>query len=166
MIQTGRWIGHYKFDREIQQKMNGFEFTNFEIEITCVDNNTFSGKVQDDLTTGGTEGTGEIKGKVSGNDVEFVKQMPIMTLLIGKEGKRKTLNRKHRRIYYTGTFSSDKRSVSGKWRFKFGFIWFGIIPIPVSPTSGTWSMRFIDQGESPKADFDPGGSSGEAFNDR
>ena len=141
MIKIGYWIGQYKFDKEVHQKMTGFGHTNFEIEIISVDNNLFQGKVKDDLTTGGTEGIGEIQGKVTGDIVEFVKQMPIMTLLIGKDGTRKTLNRKHRKIYYSGTFSSDKKSISGHWRFKFGFIWFGLIPIPVTQTGGTWTMK-------------------------
>ena len=142
MIEIGHWIGQYKFDKEVRQKMTGFDITNFEIEITIVENNNFVGKVQDDLTTGGTEGIGEIVGKISGEKIEFIKQMPIMTLLIGKEGTRKTINKKHRKIYYSGTFSSNRRSISGQWRFKFGFIWFGLIPIPVIPTTGSWTMKF------------------------
>ena len=141
MIEIGHWIGQYKFDKEVRQKMTGFDITNFEIEITTVENNNFVGKVQDDLTTGGTEGIGEIVGKISGEKIEFIKQMPIMTLLIGKEGTRKTINKKHRKIYYSGTFSSNRRSISGQWRFKFGFIWFGLIPIPVIPTTGSWTMK-------------------------
>jgi hypothetical protein len=141
MIKIGHWAGQYKFDKEIHQKLTGFDSTNFEIEIISVDNNVFQGKVQDDLTTGGTEGIGEIQGKVTGDIIEFVKQMPIMTLLVGKDGTRKTINGKHRKIYYSGTFSCDKTSISGHWRFKFGFIWFGLIPIPVTPTRGTWTMK-------------------------
>ncbi|MEO6454963.1 MAG: hypothetical protein ABIN97_12855 [Ginsengibacter sp.] len=141
MIKIGHWIGQYKFDKEVHQKMTGFDTTNFEIEITAVDNNNFVGKVQDDLATGGTEGIGEIEGKVTGDKVDFVKQMPIMTLLVNKKGTRKTFNRKHRKIYYSGNFSSDRKLISGQWRFKFGFIWFGLIPIPITPTKGTWTMK-------------------------
>ena len=121
MIEKGQWIGQYKFDKEVYQRMIGFDSTNFEIEITAVDNNTFVGKVKDDLTTGGTEGIGEIVGKISGEKIEFIKQMPIMTLLIGKGGTRKTFKKKHRKIYYSGTFSSDGKSINGQWKFKFGF---------------------------------------------
>ncbi len=144
MIKIGHWIGQYKFDKKVHQEKNGFEYTNFEIEITDVDNNDFIGKVQDDLTTGGTEGIGEIEGKVVGENIEFVKQMPILTLLIGKEGTRKTINKKHPKIYYSGIFSSDRKSISGQWRFKARFIWFGLIPIPVIPSKGTWTMKLKD----------------------
>jgi hypothetical protein len=121
--------------------MSGFEQTNFEIEITKVDNNSFIGTVKDDLTTGGTEGIGHIEGKVAGNNVKFVKQMPVMTLLVDRRGTRKTFNKKHRHIYYSGTFSGDRKSISGQWRHKFGFIWFGPIPIPILPVKGTWTMK-------------------------
>lgn len=142
MLETGHWIGQYKFDKEVHQRMIGFDSTNFEIEITAVDNNnSFVGKVQDDLTTGGTERIGQIAGKISGEKIEFIKQMPVMTLLLGKEGERKTLNKKHPKIYYSGNFSSDRKSITGQWRFKFGFIWFGLIPIPVMPTKGSWIMK-------------------------
>ena len=141
MIEIGHWIGQYKFDKEGHQKMSGFEATNFEIEITKVDADNFVGKVQDDLSTGGTEGIGKIIGKISGEKIEFIKQMPIMTLLVDKDGTRKTLNKKHPKIYYQGIFSSDRKSISGQWRFKFGVIWFGVIPIPIAPTKGTWAMK-------------------------
>lgn len=141
MIEIGQWVGQYKFEKEVHQKMSGFESTNFELEVIKADNNNFFGKIQDDLSTGGTEGVGEIIGKISGEKIEFIKQMPIMTLMVGKNGTRETLNKKHRKIYYQGIFSSDRKSISGQWRFKFGFIWLGIIPIPVSPTKGTWTMK-------------------------
>lgn len=144
MIKIGHWIGQYTFDKEVHQKMIGFDKTNFEIEITNIDNNNFYGKVQDDLTTGGSEGIGEIKGKLTGDTVEFVKQMPVMTLMIDKNGTRKILNKKHPKIYYSGNFSNDRKSISGQWRSKFGFIWFGFIPIPIPPTKGTWTMKLIE----------------------
>lgn len=144
MIKTGHWIGHYKFDKKLHQDMSGFLQTNFDIEITSVDKNNFIGKVQDDLSTGGTEGVGEITGNVVGENVHFIKQMPIMTLMIGKDGTRKTFNKKHRKIYYSGTFSSDRKSISGQWRFKFGFLWIGFLPIPVIPTKGTWTMKISE----------------------
>jgi len=144
MIKTGHWAGQYKFDKEVHQKMVGFDSTNFDIEITSVDNNSFIGKVQDDLTTGGTEGVGEIVGKISGDKVEFVKQMPIMTLMVDKNGTRKTLNKRHKKIYYSGIFSTDRKTISGEWTIKLGFIWVGFIPVPVLPMKGTWTMKFKD----------------------
>ena len=144
MITTGLWTGYYKFDNEALQKTSGFEYTNFEITIQTIDKNCFAGIVEDNLETGGTEGVGEIKGNVFGEKVEFVKQMPIMTVIIDKKGTRKTFNKKHRPIYYSGTFSADKKTISGNWKFKFGFIWLGLLPIPITPTKGTWEMKLIE----------------------
>lgn len=140
MIQKGRWSGHYTFDNQEHNKIRGFEFTKFDIDIVNVDNDNFSGKVQDDLSTGGTEGIGDITGKVNGDKVEFIKQMPVMTVLVDKKGTRKTFNKKHRKLYYSGTFSADKKSIGGSWRFKFGFVFLGIIPVPMVTSKGTFTM--------------------------
>ena len=140
MISIGYWTGQYKYDRAELQRTTSCNSTNFEIEITAINNNNFIGKVQDDLSTGGTEGIGEIRGKVSGEKIKFVKQMPILTVINPKNGTRKTFNKKHRKIYYQGVLLSDEKSISGQWRLKFGFIWIWFIPIPVSSTKGTWTM--------------------------
>lgn len=142
MIQKGKWSGYYSFLNPEINKIRGFDKTNFEIQILAVEANRFTGKVQDELTTGGTEGIGEIIGQINGNEVQFVKKMPIMTLLVDKNGTIKTLNQKHRPIYYSGQFSNNKETLTGTWRFKFGFVWVGIIPIPIKPTKGTWTMTF------------------------
>ena len=120
--------------------MADFEKPTFEIEILSVNDNAFTGKIHDDLTTGGTEGVGEISGKIIGERIDFVKLMPVMTFLIDRKGTKKNCNKKHRPIYYTGQFSSDGQTISGTWRFKFGFVWIGIIPVPVIPSKGIWSM--------------------------
>jgi hypothetical protein len=140
MIKVGKWTGHYSFNNENINKIRGFEKTLFEFEILNVNGNVFNGKIKDDLNTGGMEGIGEIAGKIMGNKIDFIKTMPIMTLLVDKKGTRKMLNKKHRPIYYTGQFSSDGQMVSGTWRFKFGLIWIGLFPIPVIPSIGIWSM--------------------------
>lgn len=140
MIQKGHWKGHYSFSDERMNKIRGFARTNFEIDILKVENNAFSGTVKDDLDTGGTEGIGEVNGKVKGDLIEFVKRMPVMTLLVDKKGNRKTFNRKHRPIYYTGTFSPDGKTIMGSWKFRFGFIWIGIVPVPVRASKGVWMM--------------------------
>lgn len=141
MIQIGKWLGWYTFDNSAFNLARGFDKTSFEIEILTIDQGKFAGKVQDVLSTGGTEGVGDIIGEVNGDNVRFVKRMPVMTLLIGKEAKRKTLNRKHRPIYYSGKFSDDKKSISGQWRFKFGIFFYGILPVLAMPTKGTWVVE-------------------------
>lgn len=141
MITTGLWTGYYRFGNTEVQKLSGFDQTDFEITIQNVDDNNFTGIVQDNLETGGTEGIGKIKGNISGDQVKFVKQMPVMTIIIDKKGTRKTLNRKHRPVFYSGTLSADKKSVSGDWKIKFGFIRLGLLPIPIMTIKGTWQMK-------------------------
>ena len=140
MITKGHWTGQYKYGKETIQKATGFAGTNFDIEILSIENDNFVGTVKDDLSTGGTKGIGEIVGKVVGENIEFIKQMPVMTS-INKDGTMKTYNKKQRKIYYSGTFSKDGKSISGEWRFKFGFVWIGFIPIPIPPTKGIWIMK-------------------------
>ncbi|TFF36326.1 hypothetical protein [Mucilaginibacter psychrotolerans] len=141
MIAKGNWQGYYQFDNKRHESMRGHKHTYFGIAIVNIADNRFSGTVQDDLASGGTEGIGEITGTVDGDEVEFIKQMPVMTVLRA-DGTRQTFNKKHRKIYYAGKLSADGMSISGQWRFKFGFLWIGIIPIPMPPTSGTWTMTF------------------------
>lgn len=145
MIEKGTWTGSYRFSDPKINKIRGFEQTNFVIQIREVDGESFSGTVEDDLSTGGMEGVGEIHGKVIGDRIEFVKQMPRMTLLVDKNGTRKTQNKKHRLLYYSGQFSADKKEIKGAWKFKPGFIWYGIIPIPVGSTKGTWTMDLKEE---------------------
>jgi hypothetical protein len=140
MIKIGEWEGYYSFNDERLNKLRGFEKTLFQVEILDVKENKFSGTIKDDLTTGGMEGIGEISGEVKGDRIYFVKQMPVMTLIVDRKGTRKTYNKKHRPIYYIGQFSKDGETISGTWRFKFGFIQMGIFPIPVFPKSGIWWM--------------------------
>jgi len=148
MISHGTWKGQYKYDDKFHQKLKGVDATNFEIIITSTEGDRFNGSVQDDLTTGGTEGIGEIVGKISGDKIEFIKQMPVMTVMVDKKGTRKTFNRKQRKIYYTGVFSNDRKTITGQWQFKFGFIWIGIIPIPVQANKGTWAMHLTEKSKS------------------
>lgn len=142
MIQTGHWKGQYTFANPAHNKLRGFELTTFYIEITGVNGPKFAGTVHDDLATGGTEGTGEIAGKVSGDVVEFVKQMPVKTL-IGENGRRKTYSKKHSKLYYSGRMAADG-SISGSWRFRSELIWIGLIPHLSEPVGGTWNMRLME----------------------
>lgn len=144
MIVKGIWKGQYKYDNKVHQKHKGVDATNFEINITTVDNNHFSGTVEDDLITGGTEGIGEITGVVTGKLVEFIKQMPVKTILNPHTGERKTYNKKHPKIYYTGMMSEDGKSITGKWKFKPGVIVLAIMLLFGVKNSGTWTMTLCE----------------------
>lgn len=140
----GKWKGSYTFSDKQVNIARGFDYTLFEIQITSVVGNQFSGIVQDDLSTGGMEGVGTIEGTLNEGTIHFVKQMPVMTLLMNKDGLRKTIPKKHRPIYYTGTISEDDKSIEGTWKFKPGIVWMGIFPMPMVTSKGTWSMRMVE----------------------
>lgn len=133
-------MGQYTFANPAHNQLRGFEQTTFYVDLTCVDKNEFTGRVQDDLSTGGTEGIGEISGKIRGKRVEFVKQMPVMTLIASETGARITQNRKHSKIYYSGTIAEDGKSMSGSWKFRFAIIWIGLVPYISRGVGGTWKM--------------------------
>lgn len=138
MIST-KWRGSYKYDNAAVRKIIGFDHTNFEIEFIFSDDIHFTGTVKDDRNTGGTPGTGEVSGTVIGDEVQFVKKMPVMTAIINGASYKTIEGRKHRNIYYAGSLSADSKSMSGKWKIRFGVGFWGILPFIWLPTTGTWS---------------------------
>ena len=139
----GTWIGSYKYKSKPVQKLIGFSETGFEMEVQSFDGKNFLGTIKDDIQSGGTSGVGEIQGTVSGDKIEFVKKMPVMSGIFDFLG-RKEINRKHRNVYYEGEFSKDRTELHGKWRFKISIIWIGPIPFIGMPTKGSWTMRKIN----------------------
>ena len=140
----GIWKGTYTFYDKRVNLARGFGHTAFVIEITALNGNQFTGTVQDDSETGGMEGVGTIHGNFDGKSIRFVKQMPVMTLLMNDQGLRKKLPKKHRPIYYSGTISADYKSIEGVWKFKSGIVWMGLFPMPMVTSKGTWSMRLTE----------------------
>ena len=137
---TGTWLGYYKYGNEKLQKAYGFDKTYFTITINSFDKGFFQGVVVDDIKSGGMEGTGEIIGQIEDDRISFKKFMPKKSLIY-LNGEKRYLDKKHPALYYTGTFSKDKKEICGEWKFKItlGFL-FGFIPIPYRPGKGTWSM--------------------------
>ena len=137
----GSWKGYYKFDNERTQKVIGFEKTYFTIEIESYEGVNFQGKVNDDVSTGGMEETGDVIGKVYNNKIQFKKLMP-KNCQIYENGDRETTDQKHPTLYYEGTFSNDKTEIRGKWFFKRKIVFlYGIVPIIFHQGKGTWSMK-------------------------
>lgn len=141
----GNWKGHYTYKNKQLQKIIGFEKTYFEITIEKFDGVNFSGTVHDDIATGGMKETGKIIGKVENDKISFQKSMPINDR-ISLKGERIKTNQKHPTLYYFGTFSKNKTTIVGNWKFKrrIEFI-FGIIPILFNPGKGDWEMNFSSE---------------------
>jgi hypothetical protein len=131
----GQYTGFYKYSERIQKNLPR-EQTFFEINITEVNEPIFYGTVQDE--PGGPPGTGTITGELVEDKIFFIKQMAIASS-IALDGQQRTYNTRHPKIYYQGIKTGE--IFTGTWKIKFGFIFVGLIPIPIIPTSGTWEMR-------------------------
>jgi hypothetical protein len=140
-MMLGNWEGFYKYENEKIQKVVGYEETEFEIIIDDFDGRNFSGKVKDDEKTGGMKEIGIIAGEILNNKVIFEKYMP-KNNIINTKGERRQLDKKHPKIYYSGTLSENKTEIIGTWKFKkkLGFL-LGIIPIIYRPANGSWKMN-------------------------
>jgi hypothetical protein len=136
----GTWKGYYKYDYKAAQKIVGADVTNFTLVIHSFDGKNFEGTVKDDLSSGGMEGEGRIIGEVENNVATFRKLMPKSTYAY-KDGTRRNIDKKHPTVYYTGIISPDKLHVEGKLKIKWQIMFlFGLVPFPVKPYPGTWSM--------------------------
>src|SRR5262249_48746867 len=132
------------YDNDRHQRSIGSAETNFAVEFIYWKDDGFVGEVVDDPHTGGTPGTGRIVGRISGGWIEFVKEMPVLTTIVS--GQRITRpDRKHHDIFYSGTLSSDGKSMSGVWKIKFGLMFFGLWPAIFFPTTGTWTMTTAEE---------------------
>lgn len=138
-----KWKGTYEYDKCKHQEATGSDRTNFEVEIISISGSNFVGKIVDDVNSGGTAGIGEVAGRISGNEIEFVKKMPVLTRF--EKGKIVPVkNKKGRNIFYSGILSDDGKSASGRWRFKIGVGFLGILPVIFLPTSGVWTMSAVE----------------------
>jgi hypothetical protein len=135
---NGKYRGFYRYDNTRVQTSIGFDKTYFRIDITKDLENEFNGTVEDDLSSGGTPGIGRVVGKCQEGVISFIKQMPIASA-ITVTGEKKTFNARHPKIHYEGIELEPGR-FQGTWRIKFGFIFIGLIPVPVSRMSGKWEM--------------------------
>nr|WP_321229785.1 hypothetical protein [uncultured Psychroserpens sp.] len=137
----GIWNGTYQYAPRDEFKDDKMIDVNFTITIDNVKKNTFTGTVKDDLSTGGTPGTGIIKGKFDNDRMYFTKKMPISST-IDETGKRNNnTNKKHPTLIYEGAFSRSKQIITGTWKFKTKALYFkGFIPYLFSRGTGTFVM--------------------------
>lgn len=135
----GTWKGKYKYNMNQNSEFNNKE-VEFIIEIKEFDGEKFIGTVQDIDENYGTKGLGTIEGKLSGNHIEFVKQMPIKTMLVINNGKKiEVENKKHNPILYSGVLNSSN-SYLGNWKIKGGISFIQKLFYISFGTKGTWEM--------------------------
>ncbi|WP_040281238.1 hypothetical protein [Psychroserpens damuponensis] len=138
----GIWKGTYQYSIPDEFKDDRMIDVEFTINIDTLKGNTFTGTVKDDLSTGGTPGTGTIKGKFDNDRIYFTKNMPI-SATIDKNGIHSThTNKKHPTLVYEGQFSRNKQIIKGTWKFKSKALYFkGFIPRLLSRGTGTFVMN-------------------------
>ncbi|WP_298900261.1 hypothetical protein [uncultured Psychroserpens sp.] len=137
----GTWLGQYQYGIPDTYKDETMMNVNFTLTIDTVKNNKFSGTVEDDLATGGTPGTGIVKGTYREDIIRFTKNMPIKASFDTAGNHHLDQSKKHPTLFYTGEFSRSKQTITGTWKFKKKlFFWKGFIPIFFSPGQGTFNM--------------------------
>lgn len=138
----GIWKGKYKYNLKQISTFNNKE-VEFLMEITEFDGENFIGTVQDNDQNLGTKGIGTIEGKINGNHIEFIKQMPVKSMLF-KNGKKVEIEgKKHNPIYYSG-ISTMKDSYSGQWKIKGGIAFFSKLLFISWGTKGSWEIIKIE----------------------
>jgi hypothetical protein len=138
----GTWKGKYRYDKEVIQKIVGFEETLFTIVINTFDGTYFEGVVNDDIDTGGMKDTGRVIGKIYGKKITFKKLMPRNYQIVDEIELRTISDKVHPTLFYSGKFNKEKMEMTGRWKFgiKIYYI-FGLIPFPYRPGTGTWTMK-------------------------
>ncbi|HTA27754.1 MAG TPA: hypothetical protein VK809_08195 [Bacteroidia bacterium] len=144
----GKYKGYYKYDNYKFQK---FDKTYFTIEITHSDvEKNFYGCVEDDLSSGGMPGIGDIHGSLKEGKILFIKSMPYQGVFIesdssGRYELQMDKSKRHQPIYYEGkTLPNGK--YGGKWNFRHnGMITQIIIWLKGIKTGGTWEMSKVKE---------------------
>ena len=131
----GTYKGTYTYHKH--HRLMGQE-TKFTIIITDYDGTSFTGTVTDDVENGGTKGEGTIKGSIKNGKIEFIKQMPVMTLGT-QDGKRIEVPKKHRPVNYSGTLIGNV--FEGDWKIKRGMIFNKFVIAFGIGTTGIWKME-------------------------
>ncbi|WP_343605341.1 hypothetical protein [Fluviicola sp.] len=138
-----KWTGTYRYDSEKIQRIVGHPYTRFTIEMELFENDTLKGTVQDDPDTGGMSGIGTISGEIHQGRIYFEKQMPVRSVILDKQGNRKTTDEQHPVLFYEGKLTGENK-YAGTWTFEktWGFL-FGFIPVKYCPGRGTWEMELL-----------------------
>jgi len=151
---AGFWQGQYAYDAG-EGYPDPAQSVQFVLELEQSWFGRFSGRVQDRGETGSPE-PGQVKGRIWGLHLKFVKQMPIFYLR-GRDGMttfREYLKCDHSLVpdrnlrpppvHYRGTFCPDSERVTGDWEIRPGVLRFTsdgrAYEWPLPGATGTWEM--------------------------
>jgi hypothetical protein len=137
----GIWHGTYQYSIPDEFKDDKMIDVNFTLTIDTIKGKSFSGTVEDDLSSGGTPGIGVIKGTFDKDSIYFTKKMPVLSQVDEHRKHTNDTNKKHPTLVYEGVFSRSKHILTGTWKFKSKtVVWNGLIPSFVSRGNGTFVM--------------------------
>jgi hypothetical protein len=137
----GKWTGKYWFSGNVPNNLKDRK-TDFELIVdNCLDSK-ISGQISDKIETGGTAGIGSFSGTVSGNEINFVKRMPIRTSVF-RDGTKIEEEKPHRPIYYSGIIDLETNSIHGTWKFKIGIGFLKGRLVFYPNTKGEWEMKRV-----------------------
>ena len=135
-----KWSGVYEYDYIPLSDLTP-EPVSFELFLQFTSSTDFMGQVRDDPSSSMPE-PGKVSGKLTGNRIEFVKQMPIATYTEAN-GESLKFDNPHPDIFYSGEYIADENLMIGTWQIK-----------PVSPgilehpgASGTWHADAVNSSE-------------------
>ena len=135
-----KWSGVYEYDYIPLSDLTP-DPVSFELFFQFTSSTDFTGQVRDDPSSSMPE-SGTVSGKLTGNRIEFVKQMPIATYM-EPNGESLKFDNPHPDIFYSGEYIADENLMIGTWQIK-----------PVSPgifeqsgASGTWHADAVNLSE-------------------
>jgi hypothetical protein len=157
---TGRWRGSYTYDRTPENPQPG-PAVPFRLQVKQGWFGRFSGSVEDDPARGTPE-MSTVQGTISGDQVEFLKHLPVFyvpdgaRLLNLREYLESQCNLTLDRdvppppIRYHGRYDASTCQVAGTWRTGGGIVQFTsrgrLYDYPVPAATGTWHMTRDEPG--------------------
>ncbi|MFT6981824.1 MAG: hypothetical protein ACJAUD_000590 [Crocinitomicaceae bacterium] len=137
----GKWMGKYWFSGNVPDNLKDRK-TDFELIINNYLDSKISGQISDNIETGGTAGIGSFSGTINGNEINFVKRMPIRTSVF-HDGTKIEEEKPHRPIYYSGIIDFETNSIHGTWKFKIGIGFINGRLVFYHSTKGEWEMKRV-----------------------
>ena len=115
----GKWKGKYWYAGNVPDVLKD-QKTDFELTIEEYSNSKITGSISDNVETGGTKGVGKVTGTVKGNKIQFVKRMPVKSMIL-QDGTKIEEDKPHRPIYYRGTIDTKSGEIKGLFLFLYPF---------------------------------------------
>lgn len=138
MNLEGNWVGIIVYGKRYLEN-EGREL-HFDLTISSQNGNIITGETIDTFGFGKNPYPASIKGTITDNNINFIKQYPFQQYL--NENNEFAINKekKGHKIKYTGYYDNNSNKFKGDWIIFSWVFLFGLIPIRFR-SFGTWEMR-------------------------